>query len=130
MPYWGRWYVWEVCVFFGIIGAFFSIVGLFHAQHRKVLSVGGVVLVMVVLATGAYSPHFRFFYDHVPGFNMFRSNSKFNILAVIFLIFTRHGLDMLLHNGASTCCVQCFAADCLPAAWAVRCHTILLGGSI
>lgn len=94
--YWGRWYYWEVCVYFGVIGAFFSSVGLFHAKRLIVFSIAGVVVVLGILAMGVYSPHFRFFYDHVPGFNMFRANSKFGILAVTFLIFlSAHGLDML-----------------------------------
>lgn len=96
LPYWGRWYLWEMCLFFGVVGFFFSFVGLFHPKRRRVFAAAGMVLAMGVLATGAYSPHFRFFYDHVPGFNMFRSNSKFSILTVLFLIFlSAHGLDFL-----------------------------------
>ena len=63
------------------------------------LSVAGIAVALGVLAMGAYSPHFRFFYDNVPGFNMFRSNSKFGVLVVVFLIFlSAHGLDMLLRE--------------------------------
>lgn len=120
VTYWGRWYVWETCVFFGSIGVLLSIVGLFHVRRRKVLSIAGLVVVTAILATGAYSPHFRFFYDHVPGFNMFRSNSKFSILTVIFLIFlSAHGFDMLMRDERSgvLCWIFCGAlAACVVVA--------------
>ena len=100
-PYWGRWYLWEMCLYFGTIGFFFSFVGLAHSRRRRVLTVAGIAVVMGVLALGFHSPHFRFFYDHVPGFNMFRSNSKFIILCEVFLIFlSAHGMDMLFRDNA------------------------------
>ena len=98
-PYWGRCYLWEMCLYFGIIGLFFAVVGLWHAQRRRVLTVAGIGVILGVLAMGCHSPHFRFFYEHVPGFNMFRSNSKFIIPLVVFLIFLgAHGLDALFRR--------------------------------
>ncbi len=123
-PYWGRWYIWEMCLFFGAIGLFFSGVGLFHARRRLVLSVGGIVLALGVLAMGAYSPHFRFFYEHVPGFNVFRSNSKFGVLAVVFLIFlSAHGLDLLCRGASEKLAAGMFFGS-LAACGAV---TLLIG---
>jgi hypothetical protein len=100
-PYWGRCYLWEMCLYFGTIGLFFSVVGLAHSRRRRVLTALGIAVVMGVLALGCHSPHFRFFYDHVPGFNIFRSNSKFIILLDVFLIFlSAHGIDMVFGEGA------------------------------
>jgi hypothetical protein len=100
-PYWGRWYLWEMCLYFGTIGLFFSVVGLLHSRRRRILTVAGIAAVMGVLALGGYSPHFRFFYEHVPFFNMFRSNSKFIILVVVFLIYlSAHGMDLLFRENA------------------------------
>ena len=100
-PYWGRCYMWEMCPYFGIVGLFFAVVGLWHPQRRRVLTVAAIAAIMGVLAMGSHSPHFRFFYDHVPGFNMFRGNSKFIILLVIFLIFlSAHGLDFFFRKDA------------------------------
>ena len=98
-PYWGRCYIWEMCLYFGTIGLFFAVVGLWHSHRRRVLTVAGIGVILGVLALGCHSPHFRFFYEHVPGFNMFRSNSKFIILLVVFLIFlSAHGLDILFQE--------------------------------
>lgn len=100
-PYWGRCYLWEMCLYFGTIGLFFSFVGLVHSCRRKVLIAAGIIIAMGVLALGCHSPHFRFFYEHVPGFNTFRSNSKFIILLVTFMIFlSAHGLDMFFRREA------------------------------
>jgi hypothetical protein len=111
-PYWGRCYLWEMCLYFGTIGLFFSVVGLAHSRRRRVLTVAGIAVVMGVLALGCHSPHFRFFYDHVPGFNMFRSNSKFIILLDVFLIFlSAHGMDMLFkENTGKRLMARVFAA--------------------
>ncbi len=99
LPYWGRCYLWEMCLYFGTIGLFFSVVGLWHSRRRHVLTVAGIGVILAVLALGCHSPHFRFFYEHVPGFNMFRSNSKFVIPLVVFLIFlSAHGMDLLFRK--------------------------------
>ena len=95
-PYWGRCYLWEMCLYFGIVGLFFSVIGLWHPQRRRIQTIAVIAAIMGMFALGSHSPHFRFFYDYVPGFNMFRGNSKFIILVVIFLIFlSAHGIDML-----------------------------------
>ncbi len=99
-PYWGRCYLWEMCAFFGTTGLFFAAAGLWAKPRRRVLLAAGLVVLLGVLALGAHSPHFRFFYEHVPGFNVFRGNSKFVILAVVFLIFlSAHGFDLLFRGG-------------------------------
>ena len=100
-PYWGRWYLWEMCLYFGTIGLFFTVVGLWHTRRQRVLTVAVICVALGVLAMGSHAPHFRFFYEHVPGFNMFRGNSKFIIPLVTFLIFlSAHGMDMLFREDA------------------------------
>lgn len=109
LPYWGRWYLWEMCLYFGTLGLFFAIVGLWHSQRRRIVIIGAVVVITGILATGSYSPHFRFFYDHIPGFNLFRSNSKFIILTVLFLIaLSAHGLDLLFREPKRTTIARIF----------------------
>lgn len=98
-PYWGRWYLWEMCLYFGTTGLFFAAAGLTHSARRRVVLFATFAVATAILAMGAHSPHFTFFYNHVPGFNLFRSNSKFIILTVVFLIvLSAHGLDRLFRN--------------------------------
>lgn len=95
-PYWGRWYLWEMCPYFGIAGFFFAIVGLKHSKRSNVLLAAGLILMTGILAMGVNTPFFPVLYSYVPGFNMFRSNSKFIILTVVFLIYlSAHGIDWL-----------------------------------
>jgi hypothetical protein len=113
-PYWGRWYLWEMCLYFGTAGLFFALVGLKHSHRRQVLLAVGLVIMTGILAMGAHTPLFRLLYNYVPGFNMFRSNSKFIILTVLFLIYlSAHGIDRLsrapkvrkeLWIGSGICC--------------------------
>lgn len=95
-PYWGRCYLWEMCLYFGIAGLFFAFVGLRHSHRRQVLLALSLVIMTGILAMGAHTPLFGLLYNYVPGFNMFRSNSKFIILTVFFLIYLSvHGIDRL-----------------------------------
>lgn len=128
--YWGRWTIWEICLYFGVIGVFFSAIGLFHGNRRFVLTAAAIVVAMGILATGSYSPHFRFFYDHVPGFNMFRGDGKFSALVVTFLIvLSAHGLDMLFRDERKRTPIGLFLGSLLACAAtagllaAVRCSS-------
>ena len=76
-PYWGDWYLWEVCGFVGIAGlvlAFFAI----RSAHPQRYLWAGVAGVAVVLALGRYGP--LFFLYHIPGFNLFRAPGRFLVL--------------------------------------------------
>lgn len=113
-PYWGRCYLWEMCLYFGVVGLFFAIVSLRHSHRRRILLAVVIIIVTGVLAMGVHTPLFRILYDHAPGFNMFRSNSKFIILTVLFLIYlSAHGIDLLCRTpkvwkglwiGSGICC--------------------------
>ena len=116
-PYWGRWDLCETCLYFGVVDVFFSGVGLFHTNRRVVLTAAGMVLAMGILASGSYSPHFRFFYDHVPGFNMFRGNGKFSVPVLLFLIvLSAHGLDKFFRDKRKRVIVAMFFGSLLACA--------------
>lgn len=101
-PYWGRWYLWEMSLFMGVTGITLACCGLLcpaKSQRRAAIVAAVCALILFVLALGAYTPLFRILYDHVPGFNRFRSNSKFIYLASIFVAqLAGLGLDRLIVN--------------------------------
>src|SRR5205807_8700487 len=56
-----------------------------------------VIFVAFLLALGSYTPLFGFLYTWVPGFDRFRSISKFSFLASLFLcLLAATGLQRLL----------------------------------
>ncbi|MEI6492353.1 MAG: hypothetical protein WCO94_07370 [Verrucomicrobiota bacterium] len=86
VAYWGRCYFWEMTLFVGITTLFLTIYG-FGAGPSWVRRVAlPMVLLTFVLALGAHTPLFRILYDHAPGFNSLRGNSKFFFHTALFAI--------------------------------------------
>ncbi|MFH0845451.1 MAG: hypothetical protein V1930_08230 [Pseudomonadota bacterium] len=97
MPYWGRWFIWEMCPFFSITGLFLSIYGAFWSDPRIRRFSAAMALILFVLALGSHTPLFKILYDRVPGFNLFRGSSKFIFQASLFMIMLSGiGLDHAL----------------------------------
>ncbi len=100
VPYWGRWLLWEMCIYCGITGfvlAVYGAVGGYNKQ-RSVLIL--VILISCVLALGANTKLFDLLYNFVPGFNKFRSSSKFMALTALFIaLLASIGLNDLIRRG-------------------------------
>jgi hypothetical protein len=94
--YWGRWYLWETSLFIGVAGLAFAIYAAIWCERARKWRPLIVVFVSFLLALGAYTPLFRFFYAWMPGFDRFRGVSKFGFLASLFLcLMAAMGLDRL-----------------------------------
>ncbi len=101
-PYWGRWFLWEMCLFFGITGLVLAIYGAYRGNPQRKMLALPMALILVVLALGSYLPLFKWLYDYVPGFNLFRGQSKFVWQASVFLtLLAGIGLDALLRQTSS-----------------------------
>jgi hypothetical protein len=97
--YWGRWYLWETSLFIGIAGLAFAIYAAIWCDRAIKWRPLAVILVSFLLALGAYTPLFGFLYNWVPGFDRFRSISKFSFLASLFLcLLTATGFDRLFRQ--------------------------------
>jgi hypothetical protein len=86
MPYWGRWFLWEVQPFIGVAGLFLAVYGALAGPADKrrfsILMVG----ITLVLALGAYIPPvFYFTRQYIPGMNLFRGSCRFLFPATLFL---------------------------------------------
>jgi hypothetical protein len=108
-PYWGRHYVWEMSLFVSVTGLFLAIYGAIYGDRGIRRYSVTMVLILVVLALGAYTPLFRILYSYVFGFDKFRGISKFTFQASLFLIMLSGvGLDHLIKGGPTsgrTCAV-------------------------
>jgi Bacterial membrane protein YfhO len=95
--YWGRWYLWETSLFIGVSGLVLAIYAAIRCDLRVKLPALLIILVSLLLASGVYTPLFHFLYVWVPGFDRFRSVSKFIFPASLFIILlAATGFDQLL----------------------------------
>jgi hypothetical protein len=98
-PYWGRWYLWEMSLFIGVTGTAMVVYGLLAGGLRRQWREVVLVLVLMLLALGPYTPLFRLLYDWVPGFAKLRGMSKFTWQAELFLmVLAASGFDRLLRE--------------------------------
>jgi hypothetical protein len=97
--YWGRWYLWETSLFVGIAGLALAIYAIIWCERAIKWRLLVVVFVSFLLALGAYTPLFSLLYNWAPGFDRFRSISKFGFLASLFLcLLAATGFDRLFRQ--------------------------------
>ncbi|MBN2688022.1 MAG: hypothetical protein JXR85_07575 [Deltaproteobacteria bacterium] len=97
LPYWGRWFLWEMCPFFGITGFFLFLYGTIYGRRTVKRFSATMAVILMILALGGYTPLFRLLYEWLPGFDIFRGNSKFIFQASLFMaMLAGIGFDRLL----------------------------------
>ena len=67
LPYWGRWYIWEMSIFIGITGVTLAIYGAFAKKIKAKTVILYTTAILFVLAIGSYTPLFWILYNFVPG---------------------------------------------------------------
>ena len=75
--YWGRWYLWEMSLFISVTGLVLALYGAVCGKREMRLFSLSMILILSILALGAYTPLFGLLYGFVPGFNALRANAKF-----------------------------------------------------
>ncbi len=102
VPYYGRWFPWEVCVYVGLPGLALATYGAIFADPRRRRFAGAMALGCLVAAMGSYTPAFRLLY-HVPGFALFRAPARLEMYFTLFAsMLAALGLDHLLMLGNLT----------------------------
>ena len=97
--YWGRWYLWETSLFISVTGLAVAIYAAISCERGTKWVSLVVIFISLLLALGVYTPLFGFLYAGVPGFDRFRSISKFIFLASIFFaLLAASGLDRLFRQ--------------------------------
>lgn len=84
--YWGRWYLWETQLFFGVTALFMTLVALGWKADRERWRIFGLAALMLLLALGDATPLFRILHGYAPFFGHFRGHSKWILPASLFLI--------------------------------------------
>ena len=97
--YWGRWYYWEMSLFVGATGLVLAVYGGCCGQPRLRRFGVPMVLLLLLLALGDYTPFFNLLYRYVPGFSSFRAAARFVFFAALFLAaLAGAGLDRLIRQ--------------------------------
>jgi hypothetical protein len=99
-PYWGRWTLTEMSLFIGVAPFALALCGLVGGDARAKRFSLVMILLVLLLAFGDYTPLFHFLYDHFPGFQNFRGTTKFIYLADLFAVMlVAVGFDRVLRSG-------------------------------
>jgi len=75
--YWGRFNLWEMSAYVGVVAVGLAFVALFRWRRRLCLPAAGLALLMLLLALGKYTPLQAILYSSVPGFDLFRVWARF-----------------------------------------------------
>lgn len=84
-PYWGRYYLWEMSLYIGILPLLLCALASFYNRNKITKTFLLLALVATILALGKFTPLLKILYNIVPGFNMFRGNSKFVFIVAFSL---------------------------------------------
>ncbi|HEY1685008.1 MAG TPA: hypothetical protein VGG19_09610 [Tepidisphaeraceae bacterium] len=91
-PYMGRWHLWEMTLYAGVVSLVLACVGLATLERSRRWRIILLLAVILLLTLGSYTPVFWALYHYLPGFNLFRGASKFAALWTLMLaILAGHG---------------------------------------
>ena len=100
--YWGSWYLWEVSLFIGMTSFVLVLSAVIQVKAKERRWALTMLLITLVIAFGAYTPFYLFFYHFVPLFNGMRGISKFAFLSSLFLaVLSGMGLNHWIMNPQS-----------------------------
>jgi hypothetical protein len=102
LAYWGRWYFWDATLFVGVLGLSLVLLGIWRGD-RQAGPAALLLVLMVVLSLGRYTPFYGWLHAWVPGFDAFRAPSKFLFQASLFAaLLAGIGADRLLRDAHGT----------------------------
>jgi hypothetical protein len=94
--YWGRCYLWEMSIFVGVTGVALAVYATVYCEGKTKWVPLSALFISFLFALGVHTPLFGFLYAYLPGFDRFRSVSKFIFPASLFLVLlAATGLDHL-----------------------------------
>lgn len=97
--YWGRWNLWEMSAYVGVAAVAAAAFALAR-RFRGPVRLGAILaLAMLLLALGEHTPLLWLLYHTVPGFNLFRSVSRFLCPFSVFMaLLAGLGTDALANS--------------------------------
>lgn len=83
VPYWGRWYFWELSCYVGILPMILAAAAISLKRDKYIIFFSSLALFSLLMAFGRYVSFFRLLYRFFPGFAMFRGPARSLILFTI-----------------------------------------------
>ncbi len=100
VPYFVWNHFWESCAFIGITTLVLAIIGALCGPGKRVRVLAPILLALLVLALGGFSPVHRILYDWIPGFDQLRAMGRFTIYFSMFAaLLAGEGFAVLLAGG-------------------------------
>jgi hypothetical protein len=121
--YYGKWFVWETCCFFGVFGLVLAVNGVVASKDKFKITAGLMTCLLTMLALGEYTPIYTLVVSHIPGFDRLRGMCKFNYFALLFLFWlVAAGVDELVDSGrfAQRIAIAFAAIGCLLLTFALQ----------
>ncbi|MBI5884110.1 MAG: hypothetical protein HZB91_13525 [Elusimicrobia bacterium] len=84
-PYFGRWYLWETCLFVGIGTLLLAAMTLARENGPRPRILAGTAILCLLVALGPLTPLYSVLYHAAPMFASFRGSAKCAFLAALFL---------------------------------------------
>jgi len=98
--YWGRWNLWEMSPYLGVVTLVLVVFACFSRRRGLVRLGFGIAAALFVLALGGYTPLLRVLYRVVPGFDLFRAQARFlSPFSLFAALLAGLGLDGLCAAG-------------------------------
>ncbi|HWB54443.1 MAG TPA: hypothetical protein VG722_09630 [Tepidisphaeraceae bacterium] len=95
-PYLGRWYMWEMSAYIGLVSLVLSCIGISSLERKQRWPLLILLAAIVILMLGSYTPVHWYLYKYLPGFGSFRSAGKFSALwSLLMAIMAGHGFDRI-----------------------------------
>lgn len=130
LPYWGRCYLWEMCLFFGTTGFLLALYGLWQGTPQQRRWSGTMVILLFILALGSHTPLFRILYEYAPGFKSLRGNSKFIFPCLLFLgMLAAAGIHTVIGSANRSRIAGIAALGAAALAFAAALSIVLSGGT-
>lgn len=85
---------WEVLVYCGAGALVLALYGAIRGERRQQKYSRVMVLILIVLALGSFTPFFQLLYNYLPGYGSFRVTGRFNVLIALHIgMLAAIGLD-------------------------------------
>jgi len=96
IEYWGRFNVWEMSPYVGVVALALAVVALVSVRRRTTWLWAGVGALSLLLALGEHTPLLKAAYLTIPGFDLFRTPARFLCpMALCAAVLAGFGADAL-----------------------------------
>ncbi len=96
-PYWGKYRLWEMCVYWGVLPLFLGLLACVRSRCKQVRFFWLLAIFSLFCAVAAGTFLARYLCVLLPGFGKFRGHSKFIVLAGLSVsVLSAYGYDIFL----------------------------------